>query len=95
MPNGEDLVLEESSRQKLDGIVQKMSKNGESDDDIQFVVNDFKNKYGVKKKDEAISESSATLAPSPLPPTKTRREFKKNTQKKTILKKNIPGQKKF
>jgi len=50
MPKGEDLVLEESHRQKLDGIVQKMSDNGESGDNIQFVVNDFKNKYGVKKR---------------------------------------------
>lgn len=78
MPNGEDLVLEESSRQKLDGIVQKMSKNGESDDDIQFVVNDFKNKYGVKKKDEAISESSEILVPSPMQPSKKSGELPSN-----------------
>lgn len=37
--------LLETDRQKLDGIVERMIANGESDDDIQFVVNDFKQKY--------------------------------------------------
>lgn len=43
--------LSEQNRTKLDGIVQQMIKNKESEDNIQFVVEDFKSKYGLKKKD--------------------------------------------
>lgn len=70
----EELVLGDSHRAKLDGIVQSMVDNGESDDDIQFVVSDFKEKYGVKKKDqgseksEPSGKSSSTL---PLPSEKS------------------------
>jgi len=39
------MPLTEEHRLKLDGIVSQMSTNGESDDNIQFVVNDFKSKY--------------------------------------------------
>lgn len=39
-------ALSEDSRSKLDGIVAKMQSNGESDQYIQGVVNDFKGKYG-------------------------------------------------
>lgn len=39
------LILDEPSRAKLDGIVGKMHDNKESDDDIKFVVEDFKKKY--------------------------------------------------
>lgn len=46
----DDLILDEASRTKLDGIVQQMEANQEADADIQFVVSDFKQKYGVKKK---------------------------------------------
>ena len=38
----EDLILLEEDRAKLDGIVQQMISNNESEDNIQFVVNDFK-----------------------------------------------------
>lgn len=38
--------LSEQHRQKLDGIVSKMEANGEKTEDIQFVVNDYKSKYG-------------------------------------------------
>lgn len=37
--------LLESDRKRLDDIVGKMVANGESDENIQFVVNDFKQKY--------------------------------------------------
>ena len=47
----DDLILQDADRTKLDGIVQKMTANNENDADIQFVVNDFKQKYGVKKKE--------------------------------------------
>lgn len=38
-------MLNEQNRQKLDGIVQQMTANNESPENIQFVVNDFKTKY--------------------------------------------------
>jgi hypothetical protein len=69
----DELILSEKDRAKLDGIVQRMSFNKESDDAIQFVVNDFKKKYGVKKKEQAVSpqepsqakqESTASQLPS-------------------------------
>jgi hypothetical protein len=34
-------------RQKLDSIVSQMQTEGQSDDEIKFVVNDFKGKYDV------------------------------------------------
>lgn len=63
-----NIILNEPDRQKLDGIVKKMSENGESEDNIRLVVNDFKNKYGVKKKD-SVGEKSTISSPdvSPLP----------------------------
>ena len=53
----EQSPLSEEQRAKLDGIVAKMVQNGEKDEDIQFVVNDFKSKYS-KKKDSTESEST-------------------------------------
>ncbi len=41
--------LTEDSRLKLDGIVQEMIANQESEENIQFVVNDFKQKYSTPK----------------------------------------------
>lgn len=41
------LTLSEQDRAKLDGIVSQMETNKESAEDIQFVVNDFKQKYGI------------------------------------------------
>jgi len=38
-------MLTEQHRTKLDGIVQQMVANGESDENIRFVVGDFKSKY--------------------------------------------------
>lgn len=43
-------TLTEENRTKLDGIVQKMVDNKESDENIQWVVNDFKQKYGSQEK---------------------------------------------
>jgi hypothetical protein len=60
MPEG---ILSEENRSKLDGIVTKMKANNESEENIQFVVNDFKSKYStVKKKDatELSLESGST-----------------------------------
>jgi len=39
------MPLSEQRRKQLDGIVQQMVSNKESDQNIQFVVNDFKSKY--------------------------------------------------
>lgn len=41
------MELEEEKRKQLDGIVQNMIQNRESDGNIQLVVEDFKNKYGT------------------------------------------------
>lgn len=41
-------MLPENRRTQLDGIVQDMVKNKESDDNIKFVVNDFKSKYDTQ-----------------------------------------------
>lgn len=49
-------VLDDGNRAKLDGIVQQMTHNNEPDQNIQAVVNDFKNKYGA--------------APAPVAPPK-------------------------
>ena len=53
--------LSDTQRAKLDDIVQRMAANGESDDDIQFVVNDFKTKYAAPEREQ---ETGASLAPS-------------------------------
>lgn len=39
-------MLTEEQRTKLDNIVSRMTQNGESQDNIMLVVNDFKQKYG-------------------------------------------------
>lgn len=44
--------LLEQDRVRLDGIVSKMIENGESDEDIQFVVNDFKQKYAGQPREK-------------------------------------------
>ena len=70
MPN-DSLILDETNRSKLDGIVQQMISNGEQDADINFVVEDFKSKYGVKKKVDTQASSEATsFVPTPLNPTR-------------------------
>ena len=69
MPN--EKILSEKDRAKLDGIISKMIENKESDEDIQFVVDDFKNKYGtseLKKKDNfggSPSPSVGSISQSP------------------------------
>jgi len=52
-------MLPEERRTQLDGIVQKMIQNKESDDAIGFVVNDFKNKYSIEVPDKSFSEKTA------------------------------------
>ena len=77
--------LKEEDRIKLDGIVQQMVSNKESDTDIQFVVEDFKNKYGtdeLKKKDlsqplssTAEDTENAPITESDLAGSQTANEF--------------------
>jgi hypothetical protein len=67
MPDG--IVLSEQDRAKLDGIVQKMIANKESEDNIRFVVDDFKNKYGLKKKGSSEPTSQEKSGASPTRPT--------------------------
>jgi hypothetical protein len=57
MPQG-DVILDEQNRSKLDGIVSQMQANNESDEDIQFVVNDFKSKYGTSPKQPTSSQGA-------------------------------------
>ncbi len=67
--NKDELVLSEESRSKLDGIVQKMIANKESDENIQFVVGDFKSKYG-EKKNSPKNTSLPNLQEQPSPQSK-------------------------
>lgn len=53
-----DIELEEKDRSRLDEIVLKMTSNKESEEDISFVVNDFKSKYGLKKKEPSPTSST-------------------------------------
>jgi hypothetical protein len=67
MPEQEP-ILKDQDRTKLDGIVQQMVSNKESDENIQAVVNDFKKKYAVKPEtSEPVKkkEETSTLAVSP------------------------------
>jgi|GEM_PF-3135441 len=54
-------MLPEERRKQLDGIVGQMTANRENDDAISFVVNDFKNKYGVEEPEERFSEKAAKV----------------------------------
>jgi len=56
-------MLTEQHRTKLDGIVQQMVANGESDENIRFVVGDFKSKY-----DKPAAPVLGISEPSQLPP---------------------------
>ena len=55
MANG----LSEEHRAKLDGIVQQMTSEGESDANIQFVVDDFKSKYEGKTGGSETGDAAA------------------------------------
>lgn len=50
-----EIQLQEPDRQRLDGIVQKMVANNEPDENIQLVVDDFKQKYGKPKENWYVS----------------------------------------
>lgn len=54
-------MLTETRRQQLDKIVQQMVANKESDKDIQFVVNDFKQKYSNEAQTPAAQPEEKSL----------------------------------
>ena len=54
-------MLVEEKRQQLDSIVQQMTQNNESDDSIQFVVNDFKNRYEVQEPETSFLEKTENV----------------------------------
>lgn len=58
-------TLSQQDRTKLDGIVQKMISNKEPENNIKFVVEDFKSKYGiggeVKKKESTQPTSQESV----------------------------------
>lgn len=60
----EDLILSPEDRTRLDGIVSEMINNGESDEFIQNVVNDYKSKYAKKKilRNQALFRKNYLLA---------------------------------
>lgn len=47
-------MLSEERRKQLDGIVQEMIQNEEPESNIQFVVDDFKNKYKTVEQAESV-----------------------------------------
>ncbi len=56
--------LSEEQRLQLDGIIQDMVDNGESEDNIQFVVEDFKSKQEGKT-NAAAEETAPVVAETP------------------------------
>ena len=56
------MPLTEQQRAQLDNIVQDMEANGESPDDIQFVVSDFKSKYDAGADDTQQGGGMGKLA---------------------------------
>lgn len=57
-------TLDEKNRSKLDGIVQQMIDNKEPEENIRFVVDDFKSKYSGKKKDQSLLGGVTSAAQS-------------------------------
>lgn len=90
----DELILNETDRKKLDGIVQQMTTNKEADADIQFVVNDFKTKYGQKKSQNVttnganvvtLKDGEPQLEPSTVSGTKAKAEIDKRMSQPITL----------
>ena len=56
----DELILSEENKERLLGIISQMESNGEEEKDIQFIVDEFKQKYGKKK----ISDTESTTSDS-------------------------------
>ena len=54
-------MLPEERRTQLDNIVSQMVANGENDNTIDFVVNDFKNKYSVREPEKTFTQKTADV----------------------------------
>src|SRR3990167_7040718 len=54
-------MLAEEKRQQLDSIVSQMVTNRESDDTIQFVVNDFKNRHSTEEPQTSFLEKTSNV----------------------------------
>lgn len=61
--------LDAPSRSKLDGIVEQMQNNKESDEYIQNVVNDFKSKYGGNAQGNIQNSTATSQTGNPLTET--------------------------
>ena len=59
-------MLKEQDRLKLDNIVSKMVENNEPEENIQFVVNDFKNKYDIG---ESVEQGKLEVEETPKEPS--------------------------
>lgn len=67
--------LQPEHRAKLDGIVQQMTANGEPEENVRLVVNDFKAKYGAMGGQQELNTQAhvkqsglGELPPYPAPP---------------------------
>ena len=65
-----DLRLSDAKKSELDGIVKTMMDEDETDDDIQTVVDDFRQKYGERSWPATLRRvaASETMAIAFLPP---------------------------
>ncbi len=61
------MPLIEERRTQLDGIVNQMIQNKESEDDIQWVVNDFKSKYEENVPIQVETPVGGTYVPKMFP----------------------------
>ena len=56
-----DFQLNEKRLSQLDGNIKQMVSSGASEDDVMKYATDFKNQFGVKKKDGGIVSSPIPL----------------------------------
>jgi len=82
-----DVALRESDRKRLDGIVQKMTANGEKDEDIRFVVSDFKKKYASTSK--GLPAEKVPLVESPTLRAKRKAEVENERPRKPLTTANM------
>jgi hypothetical protein len=60
-----DFQLDDKQLKQLDGNIKKMISAGASQDDVMRYASDFKNQFGVKKKDQSGVTSGEVSAPIP------------------------------
>ena len=68
-------MLTEDKRKQLDTIISQMVTNKENDDTIQFVVNDFKNKYSVEEPETSFLEKTSNVLDTIPPALRDRLEI--------------------